>query len=178
MLTHTIIRAHATRVCAVHHRSSTIMPLVAVSEPPRVAAADEPDAYESTPKSLEEIPSRLVLHVDPVHLCMRPVPPFLQERDIDTLASVGTLWLTEQRFTFLPRQGKGFQVDYPSIALHAVSRSVPEYATHDDFGTEMCLYCQLDDHPERDEEEEDEVVREMWILTHDAASRTCHSLTI
>ena len=116
MLTHTIIRAHATRVCAVHHRSSTIMPLVAVSEPPRVAAADEPDAYESTPKSLEEIPSRLVLHVDPVHLCMRPVPPVLQERDIDTLASVGTLWLTEQRFTFLPRQGKGFQVDYPSIA--------------------------------------------------------------
>ena len=103
--------------------------------------------------------------------------PVLQERDIDTLASVGALWLTEERFTFLPRKGKGLQVDYPSIALHAVSRSVPEYATHDDFGTEMCLYCQLDDHPERDEEEEEEVVREMWILTRDAASCTFHWLT-
>lgn len=153
------------------------MPLVAVSEPPSVAAADEPGVYESTPKSLKEIPPRLVSHMDPVHLCMRPVPPVLQERDIDTLASVGALWLTEERFTFLPRKGKGFQVDYPSIALHAVSRSVPKYATHDDFGAEMCLYCQLDDHPERDEEEEEEVVRELWILTRDAASCTFHWLT-
>lgn len=154
------------------------MTLVAVSEPPKTAAADEPGVYESTPESLDDIPSRLVLHMDSVHLCMRPGPSMLQESDSDTLTSMGALWLTEKRFTFLPSKGKGFQVDYPSIALHAVSRSVPEYATHDSFGTEACLYCQLDDHPERDEEEEDEVVREMWILTRDAASCTLHGLTI
>lgn len=154
------------------------MTLVAVSEPPKTVAADEPGVYESTPKSLDEISSRLVLQMDSVHLCMRPYPPVLQESDTDTLASIGALWLTEKCFTFLPRKGKGFQVDYPAIVLHAVSRSVPEYATHDDFGTEACLYCQLDDHPEREEEEEDDFVREMWILTRDSASCTLHGLTI
>lgn len=65
---------------------------------------------------------------------------------------------------------QGFRLDYPMIALHAASRSVPEqlasYAS-------VCVYCQLDDHQERDEddESEDSGLREMWIgVTEDACA--------
>ncbi|WFC95226.1 hypothetical protein MBRA1_001873 [Malassezia brasiliensis] len=38
------------------------------------------------------------------------------------------------------------------------------------YNTESCIYCQLDDHPERDEEEEEEedTIFELWMLVQDA----------
>ena len=44
---------------------------------------------------------------------------------------------------------------------------------------EACLYCQLDDHPEQDadSDEEEEAVKEMWLATPDADTRTWNALT-
>ena len=93
----------------------------------------------------------------------------------------GQLWLTETRLTFFPQETNentnGFHLDYPSIALHAISRFVPEELRGSDmFLLDTCLYCQLDDHPERDDEEENEEengeVKEMWILVQDSSIST------
>ena len=70
----------------------------------------------------------------------------------------GHLWLSEQHLVF--SGDKSFQIDYPSIALHAVSRAVPrELGEYD-----ACLYCQMDDHAEDDDSE----VHEIWIAVADA----------
>ena len=46
----------------------------------------------------------------------------------------------------------------------------------DMFLLDTCLYCQLDDHPERDDEKENEEengeVKEMWILVQDSSIST------
>jgi chloride channel, nucleotide-sensitive, 1A len=75
--------------------------------------------------------------------------------------------------TFVSSTGKGFQVPYPSITLHAVSRA--------EAGPS--IYCQLDDQttpPDGDaalqngngEDEEDFPMRELSIIPQDASSRT------
>ena len=98
----------------------------------------------------------------------------------------GRLWVTEQSLSFLPesKEQKGFQVSFPSIALHAVSRSVPEdilkNASHGQtYERGSCIYCQLDDHPERDEDEEEEedAIVELWLVVRDADTRMCFGLT-
>ena len=72
--------------------------------------------------------------------------------------------------------GTGLKLDYPTIALHAASRSVPA-ALGSDVYREACLYCQLDEHPEQDEDEGEEGgeeegdVKEMWIGVPDAETR-------
>ena len=157
------------------------MPLVAVSDAPVYApSASAVPTHGTTPASMKDVPPLLVLHMKRVLVGMRPVPPALHALTAtrpDALECMGQLWLTEKNMSFLTEGERGFQIDYPSIALHAVSRSVPDdvFTNTDGFATDTCLYCQLDDHPERDEsEDQDEDVKELWILLRDASQRTSH----
>ncbi len=68
---------------------------------------------------------------------------------------------------FISATGKGFQVDYPSITLHAISRA--------EAGPS--IYCQLDDAPAAEaavQVEEDDVanMRELVIVPKDSSART------
>jgi hypothetical protein len=61
---------------------------------------------------------------------------------------------------FLPPSGKGFSLDYPSLSLHAISRSLPSALQSVSNDSDGCLYCQL----EGVEDEDEEIFPELWIL--------------
>ena len=68
---------------------------------------------------------------------------------------------------FISPTGKGFQVDYPSITLHAISRA--------EAGPS--IYCQLDEPVAAESaapDEEDDVtnMRELVIVPKDSSART------
>ena len=163
------------------------MPLRRVSEAPvyrAVEAAD--DLQTSTPESFSEIPPALIQELPSVSLRMQPAPSDVCPAEAATAPAVlharGRLWLTEKDITFLPNDSQdmqGFALSYTSVALHAVSRSVPDDMALDGLYREACLYCQLDDHPEQDadSDEEEEAVKEMWLATPDADTRTWNALT-
>ncbi|WFD18985.1 hypothetical protein MCAP1_001198 [Malassezia caprae] len=152
------------------------MPLRQVSEAPVYRAAEAADTPEaSTPESFRDIPPTLIQELSCVSLRMQPAPSDLciAEAAPAVLHARGRLWLTEKEITFLPSDDKdmhGFALTFPSVALHAVSRSVPEDMKLDGLYRDACLYCQLDDHPEQDadEDEEEEAVKELWLATPDA----------
>lgn len=157
--------------------STCTMPLVPITSPPVHATPGVATEHTSTtPKSFEEIPPTLVLQMDDVFARLQPVLPALVVSDTSKYACArGRLWLTEKCLAFLPESEShlkcGFQVDYPSIALHAIARSVPE-GLRSQSALEACLYCQLDDHPERDEEDDEEGdVHELWFAVRDAEAR-------
>jgi nucleotide-sensitive chloride channel 1A len=58
----------------------------------------------------------------------------------------------------MPSTGHGFQLDYPSISLHAISRP--------------SIYCQLDESPPEDlPEDADAPMREFYITPQNESSR-------
>lgn len=187
MLSKLIIRASRMhgRCCSLHTHlavAGPTMPLVAASDAPvYVAFASAKPVHETTPESLQNVPPKLVMHMDQVQVGMRPVPPALHTlagSRTDALECTGQLWLTEKNLTFLTQDKLGFQIDYPSIALHAISRFVPDdvFTNTAGYATNACLYCQLDDHPERDEnDDEDDDVKELWFLVGDDNHRTSHA---
>lgn len=62
---------------------------------------------------------------------------------------------------FMSASGRGFQVEYPSITLHAVSRA----------GTRPCIYCQLDEStPGQNTDSEDTNMSELTIIPADPES--------
>lgn len=127
--------------------------LTPIDAPP--AFVPQAEAQSTTPVSFTVGPEVLVFNTDSV-LHLEPAPPALGGGESVTLH--GHLWLSEQHLVF--SGDKSFQIDYPSIALHAVSRAVPrELGEHD-----ACLYCQMDDHAEDDDSE----VHEIWIAVADA----------
>jgi hypothetical protein len=88
--------------------------------------------------------------------------------------------------SFIPDTGDGWALDYPTLSLHAVSRSFPEGMTPEASGSaadaEMahpagpgCVYCQTDDaagDEEADEDDED-AMRELWLLPNSQSEREC-----
>jgi nucleotide-sensitive chloride channel 1A len=63
--------------------------------------------------------------------------------------------------------GRGFQIEYPSITLHAISRT----------NAEPSIYCQLDDnvgHENNTADENDDVteIRELCIFPQSESART------
>lgn len=168
------------RVPAVYHAASA-MPLRRVSEAPVYRAAEAAEGHQgSTPESFRDIPPSLIQELPCVSLRMQPAPSDVYKAEAATPAVLhanGRLWLTEKEITFLPGDTQamyGFTLTYPSVALHAVSRSVPDDMKLDGLYRDACLYCQLDDHPEQDveEDENDEAVKEMWLAIPDAETRT------
>lgn len=71
---------------------------------------------------------------------------------------------------FISTSGTGFQIEYPAITLHAVSRGAPQPS----------IYCQLDESygTEHDAASSDEVtdMRELTIVPQNAES--CASLPL
>lgn len=135
--------------------------LTPINAPPEFIARDV--AESTTPASFAGGPEVLVFDGDAA-LRVDPVPQFIGTAD----ASMhGHLWLSEQHLVF-SGGGTTFMIDYPSIALHAVSRAVPaELGAH-----EACLYCQIDDHADDDSEDE---MHELWIAVAD--SERAYTLT-
>ncbi|WFD43319.1 hypothetical protein MPSI1_001980 [Malassezia psittaci] len=141
---------------------------------PRYLAEEEQEELQSsTPSSFKDIPAVLIYETTNVVAKLKPVPSCLGLEASDEVTAKGHLWVTQQSVSFLPdtEQSPGFQIPFPSIALHAIAKSLPEgilasISDQQSYDQEACIYCQLDDHPERDdvENEEDVTICELWIV--------------
>ncbi|KAL0954702.1 hypothetical protein HGRIS_003651 [Hohenbuehelia grisea] len=108
----------------------------------------------STPVSFSDIPPVLRHKEENVAIAFDPpVDGFTTENP-----AKGTLYVIESALVFMPSSGRGVQINYPSITLHAISRA--------DSGPSV--YCQLDDSNPDDKESCD--VRELHILPQDSSS--------
>lgn len=110
----------------------------------------------STPSSFAELPA-ILYHEEP-NAAITLDPP-LDGFSPEDCAS-GTVYLLSSVLIFMSTSGKGLQVTYPTISLHAISRA--------EFGPS--IYCQLDETIDGDEEptpdEEDAMdMRELRINT-------------
>ncbi|KAJ3812366.1 regulator of volume decrease after cellular swelling-domain-containing protein [Lentinula lateritia] len=85
----------------------------------------------STPASFNDIPPVLRHKEESVSVTFEPSLHGFSEDD----AKEGILYVLESVLIFMSKTGKGFQIEYPSITLHAVSRG----------DTPPSIYCQLDE---------------------------------
>ncbi|KAJ7284619.1 regulator of volume decrease after cellular swelling-domain-containing protein [Mycena rebaudengoi] len=84
-----------------------------------------------TPASFTDIPPVLCYKEDNVSVALDPPLDGFTAQDCQ-----GTLFVLESVLVFWSTTGRGFQVEYPAITLHAVSRG--------EAGPS--IYCQLDEH--------------------------------
>ncbi|KAM5544594.1 hypothetical protein V8D89_001492 [Ganoderma adspersum] len=114
----------------------------------------------STPASFADIPPVLRHKEQTVSVTLDPPLPGFSSED----GANGTLFVIESVLVFLSATGRGFQVDYPSITLHAISRAADGPS----------IYCQLDEPPAVDAPDDDEEsspqMRELVILPKDPSS--------
>ncbi|KAL4259323.1 pICln family protein [Pleurotus pulmonarius] len=136
------------------------------SLPKSVSLEEHKILVSSTPASFSDIPPILRHKQEHVALALHPpLDAFPPSECTD-----GTLYVIESVLVFMSPSGRGLQIEYPSITLHAISRS----------DTAPSIYCQLDDavpssHPapkDQDQEDDDDVseMREMNIIPSAAAS--------
>ncbi|KAI0774969.1 regulator of volume decrease after cellular swelling-domain-containing protein [Trametes elegans] len=97
------------------------------------------------------------------------IPPVLRHKEENVSDSAnGELYVIESHLVFLSATGRGFQVEYPSITLHAISRGEKGPS----------IYCQLDEgapaaengQPQNGEEEDVSDMRELTILPKDPSA--------
>ncbi|KAF7297148.1 hypothetical protein MIND_00947800 [Mycena indigotica] len=105
-----------------------------------------------TPASFNDIPPVLCHQEENVRVTLDPPLEGFSTED----ASHGTLYVIESVLVFMSTTGCGFQIEYPTITLHAVSRG--------DAGPS--IYCQLDDPSDNDADN----MRELNILPQTADS--------
>ncbi|KAJ3987139.1 regulator of volume decrease after cellular swelling-domain-containing protein [Lentinula detonsa] len=132
--------------------------------PKFVSPEEHRNIVGSTPASFNDIPP-VLRHEEPVSVTFEPSLDGFNEVD----GKEGVLYVLESVLIFMSKTGKGFQIEYPSITLHAVSRG----------DTPPSIYCQLDessakamkiddqeaeDEAEEDEEEEDMDMRVLNII--------------
>ncbi|KIY43950.1 hypothetical protein FISHEDRAFT_51941 [Fistulina hepatica ATCC 64428] len=84
-----------------------------------------------TPASFNEIPPVLRHREDNVSITIDPPLEGFSAED----AQKGSLYVIESALVFISETGQGFQVEYPAITLHAVSRT--------EAGPS--IYCQIDE---------------------------------
>ncbi|KAH8117764.1 regulator of volume decrease after cellular swelling-domain-containing protein [Phellopilus nigrolimitatus] len=106
------------------------------------AACISPDEHRertaATPASFASIPPVLRHKEENVQVVLDPPVAELSEEDL----SKGTVYVIESVLAFISSSsGRGFQVEYPFITLHAISRA--------DSGP--CIYCQLDEPSPQDD---------------------------
>ncbi|KAE9399261.1 hypothetical protein BT96DRAFT_957291 [Gymnopus androsaceus JB14] len=102
----------------------------------------------STPSSFSDIPPVLRHKEESVSVTLEPSLEGFSEED----GKEGTLYVLESALIYMSKAGKGFQIEYPSITLHAVSRG----------DTHPSIYCQLDER--RGSREDDMDMRELSIV--------------
>lgn len=145
------------------------MPLQPIFEEP--AFITEEQYSESTPSTFSQLPPILRLRMDNVQCYFQPSTAFPHSNEGSVNGSIknavyqGALFITDNYISFLTHlDRKGFSLDYPSISLHAFSRSVPRAITRARCES-GCLYCQLNLTAGTDEEdnEGDANLVELWI---------------
>ncbi|KAG6827669.1 hypothetical protein H0H92_010831 [Tricholoma furcatifolium] len=109
-------------------------PITLIASLPTFASQEEHAAIVgSTPASFADIPP-VVKHIQPnVRVALDPPVPGFEDAD----AASGTLYVLTSVLVFWSSTNRGFQIPYPSITLHAISRAGPAPA----------IYCQLDAGP-------------------------------
>lgn len=129
--------------------------------PPFISQEEHRRLVASTPDSFSDIPAVLRHQQPNVAITLDPPLDGFCSQD----AASGTLYVTESTLTFISSTGKGFELQYPSITLHAISRAESGHS----------IYCQIDetDENQRPFENEDEgfsVMRELNIIPQDPTS--------
>ncbi|KAM6504302.1 Regulator of volume decrease after cellular swelling domain containing protein [Amanita muscaria] len=109
------------------------MPTVSlISSVPHSVTKEESDSLStSTPTSFNDLPPILAHKEDDVSVTFDPPVAGFSEQD----GAHGTLHVLSSVLVFMSTTGRGFQIEYPSITLHAISRA----------GDRPSLYCQLDE---------------------------------
>jgi len=120
----------------------SVAPQIISSLPPFVSPDGHKILTSTTPESFSSIPPVLRLEEPNVSVSFDPPLPGFGPDD----CKHGTLYVIESVLAFISTTGRGFQVEYPSITLHAISRTE----------SGPSIYCQLDEMPTRDQAEKDE----------------------
>ncbi|KAF8904962.1 regulator of volume decrease after cellular swelling-domain-containing protein [Mucidula mucida] len=126
--------------------------------PPFNTPDDHRALVSSTPENLADIPAVLRHKQDNVRVSFDPAIDGQPEW------GTGTLYVIDSFLVFIQAEsGKGFQIEYPAITLHAISRAEGEVPN---------IYCQLDDAFGNLEvlDGEDEQMRELIITPSDPTS--------
>ncbi|KAI0709861.1 regulator of volume decrease after cellular swelling-domain-containing protein [Earliella scabrosa] len=129
------------------------------SLPTHISPEEHKTLSASTPASFADIPPVLRHKEDNVSVTLDPPLDGFSAQD----AANGSLYVIESVLVFLSATGRGFQVDYPSITLHAISRAE----------SGPSIYCQLDEPSAADATEEDEdatSMRELVIIPKDSSA--------
>ncbi|EIM91386.1 uncharacterized protein STEHIDRAFT_153030 [Stereum hirsutum FP-91666 SS1] len=105
----------------------TEVPSYISPEEHRTLTASTPASFTSIPPVLRHTETNVRVTFDP------PLNPTIFGPDD---AREGTLYVIESALVFMSTTGKGFQITYPSITLHAILRSGEGPAS---------IYCQLDE---------------------------------
>ncbi|KAJ7220026.1 regulator of volume decrease after cellular swelling-domain-containing protein, partial [Mycena pura] len=117
-------------------------------------------AVAETPASFSDIPPVLFHKEDNVSVTLDPPLDGFSADD----GAQGTLYIIESVLVFMSSTGRAFQIEYPAITLHAVSRA--------EAGPS--IYCQLDEHAGEPEgaasNDEMDDMRELSIIPQTAES--------
>ena len=87
----------------------------------------------------------------------------------DSVVPVSLISFISSVLAFISTTGRGFQVEYPSITLHAISRNE----------SGPSVYCQLDETPAGDQpgnDEDDSPMRELRIVPERVEARKLRPL--
>ncbi|KAJ7746613.1 regulator of volume decrease after cellular swelling-domain-containing protein [Mycena metata] len=130
------------------------------SVPHFVSREEHTSIAAETPVSFTDIPPVLRHKEDNVSVTLDPPLDGFSAQD----GTQGTLYIIESVLVFMSTTGGGFQIEYPAITLHAVSRAA----------SGPSIYCQLDEHAGEAEgaasNDEMSDMRELSIVPQSAAS--------
>ncbi|CAG7849511.1 SubName: Full=Uncharacterized protein {ECO:0000313/EMBL:KIM27556.1} [Serendipita indica DSM 11827] len=135
--------------------------LIITSLPRFVSQEEHRELTSSTPASFSEIPAVLYYQEQNASITLDPPLDGMTEQD----CANGIVYVLSSHLIFWSATGKGLQVTYPTISLHAISRA--------ELGPS--IYCQLDetldgeDEPTPDEEDAMEM-RELRLNVQSEAS--------
>ncbi|KAJ7646774.1 regulator of volume decrease after cellular swelling-domain-containing protein [Roridomyces roridus] len=135
------------------------MPSAAIlisSIPSFVSREEHTTLASQTPASFADIPPVLRLKQEGVTVRFEPPLDGFSEQD----SAEGTLFVIESVLVFMSTTGRGWQIEYPSITLHAMSRG--------EAGPS--IYCQLDESVGSSNDDGDAEMRELSIIPMDATS--------
>ncbi|KAJ6612280.1 regulator of volume decrease after cellular swelling-domain-containing protein [Mycena sp. CBHHK59/15] len=129
------------------------VPTFVSREEHRTIAAETPVSFTDIPPVLQHKEENVSVTLDP------PLDGFPTQD-----GAQGTLFIIESVLVFMSTTGRGFQIEYPAITLHAVSRA--------EAGPS--IYCQLDEHAGEAEavasNDDMSDMRELSIVPQSAAS--------
>ncbi|KAI9570650.1 regulator of volume decrease after cellular swelling-domain-containing protein [Boletus coccyginus] len=135
--------------------------LIVTALPNFVSPEEHRNVVASTPSSFSDIRPVLRHKQDNVSVTLDPPLDAFTPED----CANGALYIIESVLVFMSSTGRGFQVKYPAITLHAISRAE---------GTRPSIYCQLDEtdsnSPPDDTSEDVTDMRELMIVPQDPES--------